>query len=288
MEKSWSWSTTGSQLIRKSHDEIIALCQAAGLAGIEGTVTLFDGLSPSELEAAGAGYRDAGVQIQTFHLPYSADLDLASFYEVRRRRAVNAARVWMERSALVGATVGIQHPTSSPYDAEEDGLDLYMRQLGKSLEELLPAAEQLNYTIALENLGPGAYNRRFSSRPQHFARIAAEFAHPNLGFNLDTGHALIAGGPEEADEFHQVMAPRIASYHLADNSGDRDSHLAPGRGLVDWDKVFRRAAEIGYSGCMCIETPPFAAGANGSYSTEAWKQMVDDTEQLAQRALKEA
>ena len=63
------------------------------------------------------------------------------------------------------------------------------------------------------------------------------------------------------------------------------SFLAPGRGLVDWDKVFQRAVEIGYAGCMCIETPPFAAGANGSYSTESWKQMVDDTEALVTRAL---
>ena len=285
MKKTWTWSTTGSQLFRKSHHEIIELCAAAGLSGIEGTVTLFDGSDSTELEAVGASYRDAGLQIQTFHLPYSEDLDLSSFYEVRRRRAVKAARTWMERSALLGATIGIQHPTSSPYDAEEDGLDAYMRQLGKSLEELLPAAEQLKYTIALENLGPGAYRRRFSSRPQHFARIATEFAHPSLGFNLDTGHALIAGGPDEADEFHEVMAPRMASYHLADNSGDRDSHLAPGRGLVDWNRVFLRAAEIEYAGCMCIETPPFAAGANGSYSTEAWKQMVDETDALVTRAL---
>ncbi len=284
MEKNWKWATSGSSLITRSHDEIIEMCQAAGLAGIEGTVTLFDG-SSTELEALGGRYGDAGLQIQTFHLPYSADLDLCSFYETRRRRAVKAARTWMERSARLGVTVGIQHPTSSPYDAEVDGVALSMRHLGKSLGELLPAAAELDFTIALENLGPGAYGRRFGSRPQHFADIMREFNHPNLGFNLDTGHALIAGGFEEADEFHAVMAPRIASYHLADNAGDRDSHLAPGHGLVDWDRVFRRAAEFGYAGNMCIETPPFAPGANNSHGPEAWKQMVDDTEALAQRAL---
>ena len=285
MPKTWTWSTSGSQLFRKSHDEIIQLCQSSGLSGIEGTVTLFDGSSDVELESLGTRYGEAGLRVETFHLPYSADLDLSSFYETRRRRAVKAARTWMERSARLGASIGIQHPTSSPYNVDDDGLDVYIRQLGKSLGELLPAAEQLTYTIALENLGPGAYNGRFSSRPEHFARIADEFDHANLGFNLDTGHALIAGGPAAADEFHQVMAPHIVSYHLADNSGDRDSHLAPGRGLVDWDRVFRRAAEIGYSGCMCIETPPFAAGANGSYSAGAWKQMVDETEALVERAL---
>jgi len=61
---------------------------------------------------------------------------------------------------------------------------------------------------------------------------------------------------------------------------------APGHGLVDWNTVFRRAAEIGFSGCMCIETPPFAAGANGTYTVEAWKQMVDDTDTLVAQALR--
>ena len=72
-------------------------------------------------------------------------------------------------------------------------------------------------------------------------------------------------------------------YHLADNAGDRDSHLAPGHGLVDWSTAFRRAAEIGYAHSMCIETPPFAHGPN--YSMEAWKGMVQETDALVERAL---
>ena len=75
------------------------------------------------------------------------------------------------------------------------------------------------------------------------------------------------------------MGDRMVAYHLADNAGDRDSHLAPGHGRVDWATVFRKAAERGYDGTMCIETPPFAAGPN--YSVEAWKAMVDDTAKLA-------
>ena len=287
MQKTWTWSTTGYALANKSHDEIIELCGAAGLAGIEGAVPLFEGLSDTELEAVGAKYRDAAIKIETFHLPFSAEHDLASFYETLRRRAVDIARTWMERSALLGATIGIQHPTTNRFDVDTEGLDTYVRQLGKSMEALLPVAEQLNYTIALENLPLGEDGYRLSSRPEHFERFAETFRHPNLGFILDTGHALMSGGPEHADDFHKVMAPRMVAYHLADNAGDRDSHLAPGHGRVNWGMVFRRAAESGYSGCMCIETPPFAPGANGSYSVKAWKQMVEDTEALAEKALSE-
>lgn len=284
MQKTWTWSTTGYGLTSKSHDEIIELCHTAGLAGIEGAMPLFEGLRESELEAVGGDYRKAGIKIETFHLPFSVQDDLASFYETVRQKAVETARIWIERSAMVGATIGIQHPTASACNVDIEGLEPFLRQLGKSLDELLPVAERLNYTIALENLPPGVNGGRLSSRPEHFERFIETFKHPNLGFILDTGHALISKGPD-ADDFHRIMAPHMVAYHLADNAGDRDSHLAPGHGRVDWNRVFQRAAEIGYAGCMCIETPPFADGVNGAYSPEAWKQMVDDTEALVEQAL---
>jgi sugar phosphate isomerase/epimerase len=80
-----------------------------------------------------------------------------------------------------------------------------------------------------------------------------------------------------------AMGPRLAGFHLADNAGDRDSHLAPGRGLVDWGRVFRGAAGLGFAGSMCIETPPFAQGPE--YRPEAWRELVAQTDRLARQAL---
>ena len=88
MRKTWTWSTTGYGFTGKSHEEIIDLCHTAGLAGMEGAPPLFNGMSDAELEAVGAQYRDAGIKIETFHLPFSGEDDLASFYETIRRRAI--------------------------------------------------------------------------------------------------------------------------------------------------------------------------------------------------------
>ncbi|AWT58859.1 MAG: endonuclease 4 [Candidatus Moanabacter tarae] len=285
MGKNWKWATTGFGLTSKTHDQIIELCGVAGLDGIEGTVPLFKGLNDSQLGAVAIKYQNAGIKIETFHLPFSLEDDITSFYETIRRRAVETCRTWMERSTILGATIGIQHPGTNRLNVDLEGIDNYMRQLEKSLKELLPAAEQLNLTLALENLPPGENGPRLGSRPEHFERFSKAFRHPNLGFVLDTGHALMSGDSDAVDEFHKVMAPYMVAYHLADNAGDRDSHLAPGHGLVDWGMVFKRAAEIGYSGCMCIETAPFAPGPNGTYSDDAWKQMVEDTEVLVVEAL---
>lgn len=272
----WSYTTTGYNFTGKSAEEIRDICLAAGLSGIEGAPPLLEGLTDAEIESYRRVFEDAGLQVSTFHLPFGAADDISSFYNTQREAAAATAELWMRRASLVGAKVGIQHPTTTRYDVEKEGLERYLGQIGKSLEALLPVAESLGFTIALENMLP-AGGGRFCSAPVHFLEIIKRFDHPALGFCLDTGHALCAMG-DDAPGIQDVMEKRLVAYHLADNAGDRDSHLAPGHGLVDWTTLFRKAADSGYAGTMCIETPPFAAGPE--YSLEAWKAMVDDTEKL--------
>ena len=58
---------------------------------------------------------------------------------------------------------------------------------------MLETAATCGVTVALENMLPGEDGGRLGSRPEHFERFARAFDHPNLGFCLDTGHALVAG-----------------------------------------------------------------------------------------------
>lgn len=105
---------------------------------------------------------------------------------------------------------------------------------------------------------------------------------PHVGFVYDTGHGLLSAG-ERALDILEAMGDRVVAWHLADNAGDRDSHLAPGHGDVDWDGVFRFAARIGYSAPMTMETPPWGPGPR--YSIETWQQSVKELDALAARAL---
>ena len=283
MEKTWSWSVTGYNFVGGTHEEIRELCGGAGFAGIEGAPELFAEQTGTELQQIAAEYGEAGLAIDTFHLPFGADDDIASFYEVRRAAAADKAKHWVERASALGVKVAVQHPSTSRFNVDVDGLDQYLRQLGRSLEFLLPAAQTVDVIIALENMLPGDDGGRICSRPEHFERIIREFGHANLGFCLDTGHALVSGGPGGAEAIAEAMGSHLVAYHLADNAGDRDSHLAPGHGLVDWGPVFRRAAKLKYSLNMCIETPPFAAGPR--YSPAAWRALATNVEELSQAAL---
>ena len=283
MQKTWTWSTTGYGFSGYTAESICEVCRVAGLSGIEGAPPLAEGKTDAEVEAFGRVFRDAGQRIETFHLPFSAEDDIASFYETVRRRAVDKILEWMDRAAQMGATVGIQHPTTTRHDVAVEGLDAYVRHLGKSLSVLLPAAEKTGFVIAVENMLP-AGGGRFASAPEHIERLASEFGSSSFGFCLDTGHALVAAAdPARAGEIQDAMGSRLVAFHLADNEGARDLHIAPGRGLVDWRGVFRRASETGFSRAMCIETGPFAPGP--PYTPEHWRAMVAATDVLATSSL---
>jgi len=283
MEKTWTWSTTGYAFADCTAESICEACRVAGMSGIEGAPPQIEGKTDAEVEAFGEAFRDAGFSIETFHLPFSSEDDISSFYETVRRQAVDKIRDWMHRATQLGATVGIQHPTTTRYDVEVEGLDAYIGRLARSLAVLLPEAEKLGFTIAIENMLP-AGGGRFVSKPEHVARLSSEFGSPSFGFCLDTGHALVAAGdPALAAEIQDAMGTRLVAFHLADNDGARDLHIAPGRGLVDWRGVFRRTSEAGYTRAMCIEAGPFAPGP--PYTPEHWRTLVAETDALSACAL---
>ncbi len=277
----FKFSARGTMFHGKPHEEIAGICKKAGFRGIEGADSMFRDTPDAVLSDIRKIYESNGVRMMTFHLPSGIDDDISSFYESLRKPAVFKIRKWMDKAKTLGADIGILHPTTNRLDASIEGADGYIRQLGKSLEEILRAAESISFTIALENmmLLPEVPSR-FGAFPEHIRLIKENFSHGNLGFCYDSGHALIAG-KKNAALILEEMSPSLKAFHLQDNAGDRDSHLAPGLGLVDWENVFCKIKEISFSGYAAIEAPPFAPGPD--YDIAAWNGLLRETEELAKK-----
>lgn len=60
-----------------------------------------------------------------------------------------------------------------------------------------------------------------------------------VGVCLDTGH-LSAFAEDPLDRWLDVLMQDIGQLHLHDNHGDSDEHLAMGRGIVDFPRLFQR------------------------------------------------
>ena len=90
-----------------------------------------------------------------------------------------------------------------------------------------PAARQRGVEVLVENT-PNALSS--AQRLRYFL----ETTHLNLNVCLDLGHAHMQEGVEAA---YKVLASRIRSTHIHDNDRDRDSHLWPGAGTIDWKRT---------------------------------------------------
>ena len=258
--------------------ELQRLFSQAGFDAVELMPGILAPLTIEQAAQLGKEYRAAGVPAETVHLPFEGlQFDIADFYESRRRKAVEHIRHLMERAAAAGAEAGILHPSCSREPVDVNGFDRYFAQMALSMAELLREAERVDLALAVENLPP-VPGGRYGSLPEHFRRFASEFGHSHLCFCLDTGHALMANGHDGTIELMEAMGDRLRAFHLSDTPGDRDLHLAPGHGAVDFPRVFAHARNLDAL-AMCIETPPFAPGPD--YGDDAWRAMVDEVRSLA-------
>ena len=111
-------------------------------------------------------------------------------------------------------------------------------------------AEQKGARLLLENL-----NKEPDAAEVHYlAHDLAEFRYyfdaldsPALGLSFTVNHAHLV--PEGIDGFLDALPiARLGEVRLADNLGDREVHLKPGEGNIDFANLFRRLEGAGYTG----------------------------------------
>ena len=132
---------------------------------------------------------------------------------------------------------------SSDYAARRDA---GIARLGRAAAR----AEQAGVRLLLENLNrePEHAEVRYLAFSveecrEYFARIAS----PALGWAFTVNHAHLV--PEGIGGFLDAIGvERCGEVRLADNRGDYEEHLAPGKGTIDFRGMFRRLEGSGYRG----------------------------------------
>lgn len=133
----------------------------------------------------------------------------------------------------------------------------YKARLAASLERLkrtVGYAETAGVHLLLENLNKEpddaevhylCYN--IEECRYYFDRIQS----PNLGWSFTVNHAhMVKGGID--GHIDNLEIGRCGEVRLADNRGDREEHLMPGKGTIDFARMFARIEEAGYRGhYMC-------------------------------------
>ena len=133
-----------------------------------------------------------------------------------------------------------------------------------SIEHLRAFARPLGVTLLVENI-PNEL-----STPEKLMELIKALHYPDLGVCFDTGHAHIMSSVHQA---FGVLESRIRSTHVHDNQRDRDSHLWPGKGNIDWNQTMQSLRAAPQVPALLLEIEGEEGVSVAAGMTEAYKML---------------
>jgi sugar phosphate isomerase/epimerase len=199
------------------------------LHGISLTAAL-DRISPItgciEIMDEGFHYLESAEPLLSYSAKYSIHApcrgtNIASLLEPIRRASVEVMAQCFAIAAEVNAGV-VVHPGYFAWAEERAKAE---RQLAKSLSDLTRLGEEISVRFFIENMGNWEYF--FLKTPEELPLIG------NTPFALDVGHA------HQNLCLTEFLKFPASHFHLHDNEGKEDSHLALGEGTIDFGPVMK-------------------------------------------------
>ncbi len=248
----------------------IELAAPLGLDGLEYYSGFLELADPSQWPAARRAVEARGMVIPM--LCCSPDFSLPD--PELRRQEIEREKNWIRMAATLGAKYcRVLSGQRRPELTINQGLDLVVG----CIEACLPEAEACGVTLILEN----HYKDDFWSYPEFaqkmdvFCALVDRIRHPRFGVNYDPSNAFLAG--DDPLELLRRVKDRVVTMHASDRSlisgtiedlrreedgaegyAKRLRHGAIGRGLNDYDAIFRELRGAGFNGWVSIED-----GVNG-------------------------
>ncbi len=118
------------------------------------------------------------------------------------------------------------------------------------LEKLVPAAEDLDMLICLENHAGSNLET-----VEDYARICDAIPSARVGICLDTGH--FDASDVDMDQLIDKLGGRVLHIHVKENRGrGRVDFTRFGEGTTDNHHLIERMVQLGYSGYITVELSP--------------------------------
>ena len=223
--------------------------------------------------------KEGGISYLDAHAPFGKYIDLNAPIAGLRKEKILRAYMAMEIAAVFGIntiTFHVGSPCYEGYTVEE----LHAEAL-RTIEELLPCAEECGLTFCIENIW---YSTATADK---LLDIKSHFPTDTLGFCFDAGHAHLAEYSEalanhdpEPEKMQgtilEKMLPHTVTCHIHDNDGTIDNHRIPGNGTTDWKKIMPLLAAAPRLKCIQNETSePFQKNVSPGASIRRMLESID-------------
>ena len=177
------------------------------------------------------------LHIETIHLPFQNVCNNVWLDDVSGEEYVDLIIEWINKASNNSIDKVIFHLSQSDTPPQ-------MNELGfKRIKKMLDVAKEKNVFIAFENL------RNLEYLEETMYRFGLD---DNAICCFDVGHANCFSKNIKTYDFPRYKG-LIKCLHIHDNNGERDQHLIPFEGSIDYQEVFVKLKAIGYNGELTLE-----------------------------------
>jgi sugar phosphate isomerase/epimerase len=203
--------------------------------------------NPDHVGKAAEMMRSLGMEANSFHAPFADSIDISSPDPERRAASVREVFAACDAAAMLRASYLVLHP-GPEREGRPNPEEWYhrMRHAAESLNEVAAHCRHAGLTLLLENMLPHLMFGHVSD----LMFLLGAIRETNVGTCLDTGHAFLS---KDLRTVVHKLSGHLRMLHVNDNHGDRDEHLSPGDGAIDWISLFRQLRQWNFHGPLILE-----------------------------------
>jgi sugar phosphate isomerase/epimerase len=186
-----------------------------------------------------------------------------------REKEIEKQKQWIEMTHILGGQYcRVLSGQKRPELTMEEGITY----AAECIEACLPLAEKYGITLILENHYKDDFWEypEFAQQMDVFCALVDRVHHPNFGVNYDPSNTFLAG--EEPLDLLYRVSDRVVTMHASDRYlkegtiedlrkeeggavgyAKRLSHGEIGKGLNDYDAIFKELKRVGFDGWISIE-----------------------------------
>jgi len=246
---SWPIGLSTGCFYRRRFIDVIDEIRSGGFDTIEvcSFPTHLDYRDRGAVMEAGARLRTLGLRPASFHAPFADRIDITALDAEARAAAVRELITASEAASLMGAETIVLHPGPEREGRPPEAEFLErMRHAADSLNQVAERCCALGVNLVLENMLPHLLFGPINDMLYLLGSIRT----CAVGTCLDTGHAFLSR--ELATVIHK-LSRHLHMVHINDNRGDRDDHLPPGEGHIDWSWFLRELRAHQFQGTLILE-----------------------------------
>ena len=230
-------SIPGSTLAQR-----FALAKEAGYDGVE-ISTMLD---PAEAGRCRKDADAAGIAVHSVMDSLHWQCPLSSKDEETRTKGVENVRASIRTAQIVGADAvlvvpGVVNEATTYEDA--------MVNSTRSLEELLPEAEESGIKLCIENVW-----NKFLLSPLEMKHFIESIGSDNVQAYFDVGNIVLYGYP---DHWIRTLGSLISKVHVKGFNANKRDFCWLLEGTIDWQAVMTALRDVGYNGYVTAELPTY-------------------------------